>query len=56
MAKVYDGISAKLASWIEAQPLFFVGTAPLADDGLVPPDSRPDCAPRRSTAHGACGV
>jgi hypothetical protein len=35
MAKVYDGISAKLASWIEAQPLFFVGTAPLADDGLV---------------------
>ncbi len=35
MAKVYDGISAKLASWIEAQPLFFVGTAPLAEDGLV---------------------
>ena len=35
MAKVYDGISAKLASWIEAQPLFFVGTAPLAGDGLV---------------------
>ncbi|MBA3905150.1 MAG: pyridoxamine 5'-phosphate oxidase family protein [Pseudonocardiales bacterium] len=35
MAKVYDGITAKLASWIEAQPLFFVGTAPLAGDGLV---------------------
>jgi Pyridoxamine 5'-phosphate oxidase len=35
MAKVYDGISPELASWIEAQPLFFVGTAPLAVDGLV---------------------
>jgi Pyridoxamine 5'-phosphate oxidase len=35
MGKVYDGISAKLASWMEAQPIFFVGTAPLAGDGLV---------------------
>jgi hypothetical protein len=35
MAKVYKGISTKLASWIEAQPIFFVGTAPLAGDGLV---------------------
>ena len=35
MATVYDGINAKLAAWIEAQPLFFVGTAPLAADGLV---------------------
>jgi hypothetical protein len=35
MAKVYDGIDAKLTSFIEAQPLFFVGTAPLAGDGLI---------------------
>lgn len=35
MAQVYDGIDAKLAAWIEAQPLFFVSTAPLAGDGLV---------------------
>ena len=35
MAKVYECIDAKLASFIEAQPLFFVGTAPLAGDGLV---------------------
>jgi Pyridoxamine 5'-phosphate oxidase len=35
MAKVYECIEAKLASFIEAQPLFFVGTAPLAGDGLV---------------------
>jgi len=35
MAKVYERIDAKLAAFIEAQPLFFVGTAPLAGDGLV---------------------
>ena len=35
MAKVYDGIDAQLAAWIEKQPVFFVATAPLAADGLV---------------------
>jgi len=35
MAHVYDGIDATMAAWIEAQPLFFVSTAPLAADGLV---------------------
>lgn len=35
MAKVYDGIDEQLAAWIEAQPMFFVATAPLAADGLV---------------------
>jgi hypothetical protein len=35
MGNVYDGIDADLAQWIEAQPLFFVATAPLAADGLV---------------------
>ena len=32
MAKVYERIDAKLTSFIDAQPLFFVGTAPLAAD------------------------
>jgi predicted pyridoxine 5'-phosphate oxidase superfamily flavin-nucleotide-binding protein len=35
MAKVYDGISDRLREFIEAQPVFFVGTAPLDPDGLV---------------------
>ena len=35
MGKVYDGIDAGLARWIERQPVFFVATAPLAADGLV---------------------
>src|SRR4051794_17403248 len=35
MAKVYDGITQRLADWIHEQPMFFVGSAPLGDDGLV---------------------
>lgn len=35
MAKVYEGIDPKLAAFIEAQPLFFVGTAPLSGVGLI---------------------
>lgn len=35
MATVFDGIDAGMASWIEAQPIFFVATAPLDGDGLV---------------------
>lgn len=35
MGTVYDGIDARLADWIERQPVFFVATAPLAGDGLV---------------------
>lgn len=35
MGKVFDGIDAALESWIRAQPLFFVATAPLAADGHV---------------------
>jgi hypothetical protein len=35
MAKLFAEITSKLATWIEAQSLFFVGTAPLADDGHV---------------------
>ena len=35
MAKVFDSIDGKLAAWIRAQPLFFVGTAPSGDGGHV---------------------
>ena len=35
MGKVYDGIDAALATWIGAQPMWFVATAPLAADGHV---------------------
>ena len=35
MGKVYDGIDARQREWIANQALFFVGTAPLADDGHV---------------------
>lgn len=35
MGKVYEGIDAKLAAWMMAQPMFVVGTAPLAADGLI---------------------
>jgi predicted pyridoxine 5'-phosphate oxidase superfamily flavin-nucleotide-binding protein len=40
MGKVFDGIDQKLASWLQAQPMFFVATAPLAGDGLV------NCSPK----------
>jgi hypothetical protein len=35
MGKTFDVIDARLRSWIESQPLFFVATAPLAEDGHV---------------------
>src|ERR1700761_8177000 len=35
MAMVFDEIDDKLARWLLAQPVFFVGTAPLAGDGHV---------------------
>ncbi len=35
MAKVFDQIDQHLREWILAQPLFFVGSAPLAADGHV---------------------
>jgi hypothetical protein len=35
MGKVFEGIDERLARWIAAQPLFFVGTAPLDADGHV---------------------
>ena len=35
MGRTYDGIDARLRDWIGNQALFFVGTAPRADDGHV---------------------
>lgn len=35
MGKVFDGIDTRLATWMTAQPMFVVGTAPLAGDGLI---------------------
>jgi Pyridoxamine 5'-phosphate oxidase len=35
MARVYDAIDDRLRTWIAAQPMFFVGTAPLDGDGHV---------------------
>ncbi len=35
MGRVYDGIDDQLRDWIDRQALFFVATAPLADDGCV---------------------
>ena len=40
MGKSYDGITAELANWIERQRMFFVATAPLAEDGLI------NCSPK----------
>jgi hypothetical protein len=35
LGKVLDTVDDKLAAWIEAQHLFFVASAPLAEDGHV---------------------
>jgi hypothetical protein len=35
MSSVLPGIDPKLADWLSRQPVFFVGTAPLAGDGHI---------------------
>ena len=40
MAKVHDAIAPELADWIARQRMFFVATAPLAQDGLL------NCSPK----------
>lgn len=35
MSTPLDGIDEKLAHWLEAQPMFFVATAPRSDDQLI---------------------
>lgn len=40
MGRTYDVIDQTLRDWLQAQPLFFVATAPLAPDGLL------NCSPK----------
>jgi Pyridoxamine 5'-phosphate oxidase len=40
MGKSYDGITPELSHWIERQHMFFVATAPVANDGLI------NCSPK----------
>jgi hypothetical protein len=40
MGRTYEVIDESLAAWLEAQPVFFVSTAPLSADGLV------NCSPK----------
>jgi predicted pyridoxine 5'-phosphate oxidase superfamily flavin-nucleotide-binding protein len=40
MSRVLDGISAELREFLEAQPVFFVATAPAGDDGHI------NCSPK----------
>jgi hypothetical protein len=35
MARTFEAIDDRLAAWIERQPVFFVGTAPLSAEGHV---------------------
>lgn len=35
MGRIYDGIDQRLATWLEGQPVFFVGTAPLSAEGHI---------------------
>ncbi|MDO9498047.1 MAG: pyridoxamine 5'-phosphate oxidase family protein [Nocardioides sp.] len=35
MGKIHDGIAGRVRTFIEAQPVFFVGSAPSGDDGHV---------------------
>jgi hypothetical protein len=40
MGKLYEEINAGLADWLNAQQVFFVGTAPLSANGMV------NCSPK----------
>ena len=40
MGKIYEVISTELTTWVQQQPVFFVATAPLSDDGHV------NCSPK----------
>jgi hypothetical protein len=35
VGRIYDGIDERLGAWLEGQPVFFVGTAPLTGDGHI---------------------
>lgn len=40
MGKVYDEIDERIAHWVGKQKVFFVATAPMAEDGLI------NCSPK----------
>ncbi len=40
MANVFEGIDSAMREWVEEQKIFFLSTAPLAEDGLV------NCSPK----------
>jgi hypothetical protein len=40
MGKIYENISPEIAAWVAGQPLFFVATAPLSEEGHV------NCSPK----------
>jgi hypothetical protein len=40
VGKTFDGIDDQLAEWLVGQPVFFVATAPLAEDGYL------NCSPK----------
>ncbi len=40
MAKTFDGIDQKLSEWLSEQPVFFVSTAPLSQEGSL------NCSPK----------
>lgn len=35
MGKVYESIDKDIAGWLKAQPMFFIGTSPLAESGHI---------------------
>lgn len=49
MGKLFDAIDESLRRWIEAQPMWFVATAPLAADGRV------NVSPRGSDSFSVLG-
>jgi hypothetical protein len=49
MGKVLESIDSELAAWLEAQPVFFVASAPLSAEGHV------NCSPKGGAAFRVLG-
>lgn len=49
MGKIYDSLTSDLQTWLAAQKMFFVASAPLAGDGLV------NCSPKGMDAFRVLG-
>jgi hypothetical protein len=49
MGKIYDSLTPDLQSWLAAQKMFFVASAPLAGDGLV------NCSPKGTDSFRVLG-